>query len=117
MKFLRGSIREQTTELSSELQSKYESLILKNHDIFSRDKMDLGRTNIMQHSIKLRDTEPTFVKQFRIPESHRSVLIEHLNNWIKLGVVSPSRSKYNSPIFLSPEEGRIFETCAGLQSS
>ena len=104
MSFLRDSIREQTKELSPELQSKYESLILKNHDIFSRDKMDLGRTNIMQHSIKLKDNEPTFVKQFRIPESHRSVLIEHLNNWIKLGVVSPSRSKYNSPIFCVPKK-------------
>ena len=58
----------------------------------------------MEHSIKMTDEHPAYTKQFRIPHEHRSVLIEHLNNWLKLGVVSPSRSHYNSPIFCVPKK-------------
>ena len=30
-------------------------VILENHDIFSRDKSDLGKTDIMEHEIWLKD--------------------------------------------------------------
>ena len=53
----------------------------------------------MHHSIKLKDSELVYNKQFRIPEAHRSVLLEHLRHWLDLKIVSPSTSKYNSPIF------------------
>ena len=102
--FLISSVREQTSHLSPSLQKKYIELILRNHDVFSKDKFDLGRTNCMEHSVHLRDRDPVFRKQFRIPEAHRSVLLEHLNNWLKLGVVKPCNSRYNSPIFLVPKK-------------
>lgn len=101
---LTSSINEQLAYESKEVREKYLELILKNHDIFSEDKYDLGRTHIMSHKVTLKDKEPIYVKQFRIPESHRSVLLDHLQNWIKLGVVSPSRSSYNSPIFCVPKK-------------
>ena len=102
--YLEESIRKQVSHLSPSLQEDYISLILKNHDVFSEDRYDLGRTTVMEHSVQLKDSEPVYVKQFRIPESHRSVLTKHLNNWLKLGVVSPSKSKYNSPIFCVPKK-------------
>ena len=76
-----------------------QSLILENHDIFSINKHDIGHTQTMKHSIALKDQEPVYRKQFRIPESHRAVLLEHLDNWLRLKIVCPSTSKYNSPIF------------------
>ena len=78
---------------------QFQSLILKNHDIFSFGKTDIGRTKAMSHSIELTSKEPKFIKQFRIPLSHKTVIMEHLKNWLKLKIVSPSKSKYNSPIF------------------
>ena len=104
LKFLKDTMRDQVANLPVEWQDKYVNLILDNHDVFSRDKFDLGRTSAISHSVTLRYPEPVFRKQFRIPEAHRSVLLEHLNNWIKLGVVSPCKSAYNSPIFLVPKK-------------
>ena len=101
---LTNLITQQTSHLPPDLQDQYVDLIKRNHDIFSRDKHDLGRTHIMEHSIHMKDNAPVYVKQFRIPETHRSILIEHLNNWLKLGVVSPSKSNYNSPIFCVPKK-------------
>ena len=97
---LRETLREQVKELPKDLQEQYIDLVLKNHDVFSKDKMDLGKAWVMEHEIRLKDEEPCFRKQFRMPEEHRSVLLKHLENWLKLGVVSPSKSHYNSPIFM-----------------
>ena len=104
MAMLEEEISKQVKELPSDLQTLYRDLILKNHDVFSKDKMDLGRTSVMEHEIHLEDESPIYTKQFRIPESHRSVIMENLRNWIKLGVVAPTRSLYNSPIFCVPKK-------------
>jgi transposase InsO family protein len=106
--FIAESLRPQLAHLSPEHQQAYMTAVLKNHDVFSKDKFDLGRTDILSHSVQMKDAEPVYVKQFRIPETHRSVLIEHLNNWLKLGVVSPSKSHYNSPIFCVPKKDGTF---------
>ena len=47
-----------------------------NHVVFSEDKFDLGGTHVMSHEIGLRDKEPVYIKQFRIPETHRFVILE-----------------------------------------
>ena len=104
VQMLRETIQEQTQHLSQELRKLYEEIVVLNHDVFSKEKSDLGRTTVAQHTIELRDQEPIYVKQFRLAQEDRSVLISHLRNWLKLGVVSPSRSKYNSPIFLVPKK-------------
>ena len=63
----------------------------------------------MSHKITLKDCEPVYIKQFRLAEAHRSVLLQHLQNWLKLGVVSPSKSHYKSPIFC------VSKKCGGLR--
>lgn len=101
---LKDILTEQMEGVDKNIFDMYLNLILTNHDVFSRDKADLGRTTVMEHTIRMRDEEPVFVKQFPIAHAHRSVLLTHLQNWLKLGVVSPSKSHYNSPIFLVPKK-------------
>ena len=40
-----------------------------------------------------------YVKQFKIPDAHRQEVEKHVLEWLKLGVIQPARSRYNSPIF------------------
>ena len=84
----------------TEEKQKYVDLILKHHTVFSYGKNDLGRADILQHEIRLKTKEPIYVKQFRIPEAHAEHLIQQAKEWLKLGVIQPSRSTYNSPLFL-----------------
>ena len=79
-------------------------LIEKHHTVFSKDKSDLGNSQTLQHDISLRTKEPIYVKQFKIPEAHQTVVEEHLKEWLKLGIVEPCRSKYNSPLFIVPKK-------------
>ena len=77
----------------------YVQTLTRNFDIFSTDKHDIGCTKTFEHKIHLKDDTPVYQKQFRIPDTHRSIILEHLQNWLKLGIVKPSKSRYNSPIF------------------
>ena len=78
---------------------RYKQLLIKYHDVFSRSKQDLGRSNTLQHEIQLRTKEPVYVKQFKIPDAHREVIEKHVKEWLALGIVEPARSRYNSPMF------------------
>ena len=84
----------------AELRGKYRDVILRHHEAISQHKFDLGRANTLMHEITLKTDEPIYVKQFKIPEAHRDDVEKHVQEWLKLGVVQPSRSRYNSPLFV-----------------
>jgi hypothetical protein len=81
----------------------YEQLILQNHDVFSKSK-DLGKANNFKHKIFTKIDEPIFQKQYSIPDMHREYLEKQVQEWLKLGIVQPSTSRYNSPMFLVPKK-------------
>ena len=91
-----------------ELREKYLDVILKHHAAISRDSADLGRTETLLHDIELRDREPVYVQQFKVPDAQRDELHRSVAEWLKLGVVQPCRSKYNSPLFcVAKKDGRL----------
>ena len=83
-----------------EYRDRYLKTVLKYHEAVSQHKFDLGRANTLMHEITLKTKEPIYVKQFKIPEVHQQEVERHVAEWLKLGVVEPTRSKYNSPLFV-----------------
>ena len=81
-KVLTGAIFEQMAGHTEHIRNSYLQLILRNHDVFSDDKFDLGLTHVISHKITLKDCEPVYINQFRLAEAHRSVLLQHLQNWL-----------------------------------
>ena len=85
--------------MPEKLRLMYLSLLLKHHAAVSQNKMDLGRTKTLMNNIELRDLEPVYIKQFKIPDAHQKVVEQKVAEWLKLGVVQPCQSKFNSPLF------------------
>ena len=83
-----------------EFQTQYLDLMCKHHTIFSEEKNDIGRSDLIQHEIHLKNNDPIYVKQFKIPDTHREYLEDQVKEWLKMGIVQPTRSRYNSPMFL-----------------
>jgi hypothetical protein len=85
-------------------RQKYVDLIFANHDVFSKDKNDLGRANNFTHKIDLKDKAPVYIPQYRLPDTHKIKLEQQVDEWLKMGIIQPSNSKYNSPIFVVPKK-------------
>jgi hypothetical protein len=83
-----------------EFKERYLDLMFKYHSIFSGDKNDIGRSNLIPQEIHLKNNDPVYVKQFKIPDTHRDYLEDQVKEWLKMGIVQPTRSRYNSPMFL-----------------
>ena len=83
----------------------YEQLCVDFHDVFSKDKFDLGRAKVIPHQVKLKDPEgdPVHVKQFPIPFAYRQQIWDWVDQLISVGAIELSKSSYNSPIFSVPK--------------
>ena len=83
----------------------YLDLIMKHHEAINDSQMNGGTSATVQHTINLKDREPIYLKQFRIPEAQREAVQKHVEDLLKMGVVRPSRSKFNTPIFVISKQG------------
>ena len=77
----------------------YEELMVKYHDVFSKDDYDLGWTDKVSHRIKLKHNKPIFTKQFKIPFAHQQSIHDFVKDMMDRKLVEVSRSRYYSPIF------------------
>ncbi len=72
--------------------------------IFSINKHDLGRANNFTHKISLKNKAPVYVPQYRLADMHKQALDKQIDEWLKIGVIQPTASRYNSPIFVVPKK-------------
>ena len=87
--------------LDSDLKVKYTKLLLKHHSCISIDEFDLGSCNKGAHSIPTKkDSPPTYQKQFPLPIEHSKEIKRQILEWLKIGIIRPCESEYNSSLFL-----------------
>ena len=86
-------------ECPPEWGSDYSQLLLRYHDVCSKDKFDLGISDVIKHTIRMKSEEPIHVKQFRIPLAHEQLIQTYVDELLRRGCIRVSRSPYNSPIF------------------
>ena len=72
----------------------------KYQDVFSRSSEDIGRTDLVQHSINTRDTPPIRQPPRRLPLGKRQTEKEEINKMLQRGVIEPSNSAWASPVVL-----------------
>ncbi len=63
-------------------RSQYEDMILKHFKVVTIGKNNLGRVKDFFHKIHLKDHEPVYRKQFKIPDANGPFLEESLAEWL-----------------------------------
>ena len=87
--------------LPPDLKVKYIELLYKYHMCISLDEFDLGSCNKGQHSIPTKPGHPpTYQKQFPLPYEHEKEIRRQVLEWLKIGIIRPCESEYNSSLFL-----------------
>ncbi len=87
-------------ECPSTYMEDYRVLLAKHRHIFSMNKNEIGFCSTFLHKLFIKTDKPVYVKQFKIPEAHHQYLQDQVKEWLRLGIIQPSRSRYNSPVFL-----------------
>jgi hypothetical protein len=87
-----------------EFKQKYIDILHKHQQAISINKYDLGLASNFKHKIHLKDNDPVYRKQFKIPEARQNFIEQSLEEWLKLSVVKRANSLYNSPIFCVPKK-------------
>ena len=85
-------------------RSQYISMLHDHVDVFSTSQHDIGRTDTVIHDVKVRDREPVYTQQYRLPFEQLQIIRDHVGAWLQSGVIERAHSKYNSPIFCVPKK-------------
>ena len=98
-----------------QLQIEAKEMLKWNAKIFSKTDMDMGRTNLVKHHIKLTDPVPFEEANRRIPPQMYNEVKAHIQEMIDLGANRPSNSPLASAIVLVRKKDGRLRFCIDLR--
>ena len=97
------------------LQQEAKEMLKRNAKVFSKDGMDMGRTNLVKRHIKLTDPVPFKEAYRRIPPQMYDEVKTHLQEMLDLGAIRPSNSPWASAIVLVRKKDGRLRFCIDLR--
>ena len=90
-------------------------MIKRNANVFSKDDMDMGRTNLVKHHIELTDPIPFKESYRRIPPQMYDEVKAHIQEMLDLGAIRHSNSPWASAIVLVRKKDGRLRFCIDLR--
>ena len=90
-------------------------MLLSYSDIFSKDEIDLGKTDLVKHHIALTNYTPFKDKYRRIPPHLYEEVRSYLKEMLDLGAIRKSQSPWSSPIVLVRKKDGKLRFCIDLR--
>ena len=103
------------TKLSSDQAVQLKALVAEFPDVFALSDAELGRTDLIKHSIDTGDHAPIKQQPYRTPIIRRALISEMVNNMRREGIVQPSVSPWASPIVLVPKKDGTYRFCVDFR--
>ena len=97
------------------LQQDAKDMLKRNAQVFSKDDMDMGRTKLVKHHIKLTDPAPFKEAYRRIPPQMYDEVKAHIQEMLDLGAIRPSNSPWASAIVLVRKKDGRLRFCIDLR--
>ena len=96
---------------SSAVRQKAEDLLREYHDVFSIEKGEIGRTDLVKHEIKLTDENPFKDRPSHIPPNKVGEVRDMLQEMLDVGTITPSNSPWSNAIVLVWKKGGDLRMC------
>ena len=90
-------------------------MIKRNANVFSKNDMDMGRTNLVKHHIELTDPIPFKESYRRIPPQMYDEVKAHIQEMLDLGAIRHSNSPWASAIVLVRKKDGRLRLCIDLR--
>ena len=92
-----------------ELKPPLLDLLSRHRDVIALPGEPLGSTECAEHYIKLKPgSSPVYVPAYRLPHSQRAVVDQQIREMLDQKVIQPSKSPWNSALFLVPKKDGSF---------
>lgn len=95
-----------SVDISNDDKGNMMKIIKQHKDVFSKYKMDIGGTNLVEHQIDTENNKPIAFKPRRIPRGLEQDVNKIINEMLKEGIVRPSTSAWNFPIVVVKKKWR-----------
>ena len=86
--------------LTHDQQARLIDMMYNHTEVFSLFDGDLGFCDILKHSIPTTTDKPVYLPHRQIPVQLQSEVRKCLDNWLKQGIIRPSKSPYASQVVI-----------------
>lgn len=93
-----------TGHMNTEEQKSIINICKDYKDVFFIEGDTFTFSNVIKHSIDTGDSPPTYSKNYRYPQVHKSEVKSQIRDLLAHKVIRHSHSPYNSPIWIVPKK-------------
>ena len=97
--------------LNDQERQKLAAVLTTYADVFSKDKTDLGKTDLVKHQIHTGDARPIKQHPRRLPFAKRHIEKEEVEKMLKQGIIEPSVSPWASCVVLVKKKDGSMRFC------
>ena len=90
-------------------------IIYDHTEVFSLFDGDLGFCNVLKHSIPTTTDKPVYLPHRQIPVQLQSKVRKCLDNWLKQGIIRPSKSPYASQVVIVRKKTGKLRLCVDFR--
>ena len=109
--FLQNLHKEASENLNNNQKEQLKTFLVINQSVFSKDKLDIGRTDLVMHKIDTQGSMPIRQKPRRIPFAQRNELKDHIDKMLKQDLIEPSESPWASQIVIIRKKDNSLRLC------
>ena len=101
--------------LTHKQQPRLIDIIYDHTEVFSLFDGDLGFCDILKHSIPTTTDKPVYLPHRQIPVQLQSEVRKCLNNWLKQGIIHPSKSPHASQVVIVRKKTSEIHLCVDFR--
>ena len=101
--------------LTREQQARLIDVIYNHTEVFSLFGGDLGFCDVLKHSIPTTTDKPVYLPHRQIPVQLQSEVRKCLDNWLKQGIIRPSKSPYASQVVIVRKKTGEIRLCVDFR--
>lgn len=90
--------------------------MMERKEVFSCGEFDVGCAKSIEHTIRVTDEKPFRERSRRLPPGDVADVRDHLNELLKAGIISESRSPYASPIVVVRKKNGAIRMCVDYRT-
>ena len=102
--------------LSRQQISEVVALLNNYSELFSKNKMDIGLTKIVEHEIYVNDMKPIHIPYRRVPIGMETKVDDMVDDLLGKNIIRPSNSAWNSPIVLVKKKNGDMRMCIDFRA-